>query len=728
VSVRRLNAELAVWRGVWQQLVTFLDRIDEAADMDEPQVKMLAALLPVMGVIERARARATGQGLKPALGVAPRGVGLGAKNAAELAAVADRIPGVEDQEFAAAVLKPDDEGKLPDDPPAQLWGTLTMFAFRDEKHGAVEARVPAYDFGPLSGGLSTFTAVVQAGHFTMKERRRAVEEGEDVQVKWSKLRENRLQTLASAPGEKPKSLSATLSPLSASSARAELEAVGAGAVSARNTCNSDVAILRDAGPALSDAGAPDDLLSALERARDALASQALDYQFVADKLTLPGLNQLTSSVLSDVKTRLARADQPAGFGIAPALVTLDQRASPALDDAVSMRLAYPDGTLRTLRALEWALRWHWAFRERWFEARRRLALRPLYGQVLGVFCDSLRALYAGQSTGAPIAGSRLARDVATRASEVPIEPKLDLSKLRAGQIAVLRGDRPTAVLLLGSEIRPAGGGRPSELLLRTAPLEVSVVAAPKLPGIAGLARQGTPLDAGPVSVSDEELRSGQSAAGAHADGLPLEMVGFGSRLALLLGKSGGSGRPTPPAIPAPYPAINEFALEEPVTVGATRLFLKTVPSAPGVDSRRVMMARPGELLLIRGADAEGNWWQSVIEVARADLLTGAAAREQDQATGTPTPVCCESEASVVVITLRDMSIPHDLVRAVALSRDFVGFGPSSLAAREVLPETLDPETQTIHLVDGGVSKVVLRDPELRAAIHVLDSWLPRGVS
>jgi hypothetical protein len=193
---------------------------------------------------------------------------------------------------------------------------------------------------------------------------------------------------------------------------------------------------------------------------------------------------------------------------------------------------------------------------------------------------------------------------------------------------------------------------------------------------------------------------------------------------LILGRTGGPGRPAPPQLPAPFPSIEHFPIEEPVAVGATRLFLKSVPPpAQSGSARPIMMARPGEILLIRGADTDGNWWQSAIEVARVEALTGAAAREQDDATGTPTPTCCENEAPVIVVTLREMLIPHDLVRNVTISRSFQGFGPSSLAAREMLPETLDPDTATLRVTDGGEQKVVLRDPELQAAIRVLDGWL-----
>lgn len=724
MSTRRLRAELNVWRGVWQQLVTFLDRIDGAADMDEPQVKILSALLPVMGVIERARARATGLGLGAALGCAPRGKGMPARGVGDLTGVENRLPGVEDQEFAAAMLKTNDDGELDDDPSARLWGTVTLFTFRDEKHGDVTAAVPAYDFGALQGGLLDFAAVVEGGHFPIGVREKAVETGEDQQVAWSALRQARVDKLAEAPGEQPESLSETLDPLHLSGGYTEIIDVGEKARGARDACNADKQILAAAEPLITEAGVDAEVIGALAAAKDALAQQAADYQFAIDKLTAPAVYQLTEGVLAQVKTRLARADRPGGVGIAPSLKALDDKAAPAIDDAVATRLAYPDGTLRTLRLMEWALRWQWTFRQHWFATRRRLMLRPLFTRVMAVFCDSLQAVKEGSNTGAPLAGTRLLRDATTQATTLPIEPMRDLTRMLPGQIAIVRGERPSLALLLASEIKPAAPGRPAEQSLHVAPLNVSVATEKGLPGIAGLVKKGTPIDGGSVAISDEELRAGASAAGAHADALPQEVVALGSRLALILGKSGGPGRPAPPQIPAPFAGIASFAVEEPVTVGATRLFLKAVPPAAQSGSAGpVMMARPGELLLIRGADEDNSWWQSVIEVARVDALTGAAARAQDEVTGTPTPVCCESEAPVIVISLREMLIPHDLVRNVTVSRAFQGFGPSSLAAREVLPESLDPDTATAQVSDGGQQKVVLRDPELRAALRILDGWL-----
>jgi hypothetical protein len=724
VSITRLRNELGVWRGVWQQLTTFLDRIDESAEMDVPQVQIISALLPVMGVIERARQRATGIGLAEALTCAPRGVGMPWRTGSVIAAVAERLPGVEDQELAAATLKTNGDGKLDADPPAELWGTMTMFRFRDEKHGEAQAVVPAYDFGPLSGELVELAGVVEAGHFPRSVREKAVKTGKDEQIKWTQLRQKRRDKLAQKPGEKPKSLSAQLDALHLASGYPALIQVGSGARSARDACNADREVLARAEPIVRGAGVADELVTALASARDALTEQGRAYQLAVDKLSAPQVYALSESVLTQVKQALARADRPAGQGIASALETLDRVCGGALDDAVEMRLQYPDGSLRTLRVMEWTLRLQWSFRERWFDNRRRLVLRALYDRALRVFCDSLNALREGRDTGAPLAGVKLARDAATQATTLSITPRQDLSRLAPGQLALVRGERPTLALLLDSELKPGGPGQPTEQILHIAPLHVSVATDRKLPGISGLVKQGTPIDGGRVALTDEELRAGASAAGEQADALPQEVVALGSRLALVLGRPGGLGRPASPPIPAPFPGISSFAVEEPVSVGATRLFLKSVPlPAQSGTSRPVMMARPGELLLIRGADADGHWWQAVIEVARVDLLTGAAARAQDELTGTPTPVCCEQEAPVAVITLRDMNLPHDLVRQVTVSRAFLGFGCASIGARDLLPENLDPETETVRVDDAGVSKVVRRDPELRAALRVLDGWL-----
>ncbi|NOK13067.1 hypothetical protein, partial [Corallococcus exercitus] len=190
-----------------------------------------------------------------------------------------------------------------------------------------------------------------------------------------------------------------------------------------------------------------------------------------------------------------------------------------------------------------------------------------------------------------------------------------------------------------------------------------------------------------------------------------------------LGQGGGALGLVPPAVAAPYPG-QTFKLVPPVEVGATRLFLDGMPSASASGSSKpVQVARPGELLLVRGADDEGTWWQGVAQVDTVDVRTGAAARADDEVTTTPTPLCCGDDEEVVVITLRDLQLPKALVRDVTLRRDFKGFGGPSLATGVMLPIELDPGTANITVQDGGVTKTVLRDPELRAATTVLKSWL-----
>ncbi|HZH03841.1 MAG TPA: hypothetical protein VEY30_08665, partial [Myxococcaceae bacterium] len=399
------------------------------------------------------------------------------------------------------------------------------------------------------------------------------------------------------------------------------------------------------------------------------------------------------------------------------ILALDAAATTSMDEEVDARTTYPDGSLRMLRTLEWSLRFQWAFRRVWMEKRNRMFLKPLLVKVLGLFCESLRRLVAGSITGIPLVGVVLAKQATTQATELSVSPSADLKNIQAGHLAVVHGDRPTVALVLGQ------GTRGLENLLAISPLNVSVEADARLPGISGLVAPGTVVNAGPVSITSEELILGRAAAGAHADGRVQEVVALSSKLSLVLGKAGSALGLTPPSVAAPYESASAWALNAPVDAAATRLFLQQVPSASGSGTGgRIPVARPGELMLIRGADEEGRWWQGVVTVDRVDILKGAEARSEDEVTGTATPPCCGDDDEVMVVTLRSIQLPKGLVREATLRRDFAGFGGPSLATGVVLPKELDTGTASLEVVDNGVTKVVLRDAELRAAHALLKSW------
>ncbi|QAT84711.1 hypothetical protein EJ065_3144 [Corallococcus coralloides] len=714
-AVTRLSMELDGWQAAWKQLEAFLDRMDGVADQDAPHVQTVCALLPVFNVIERARSRAVGVALAPALAAAPRGEGLPAVSVGSLVGSESRLPGVEELEFAVGTIGADGDGKLTG--AALLAGTVTLFAFRDEKHGGeVAVRVPTYDFGPLAAS-GTVEDAIDAGLFTTDQRKDAAESGVAELGTWTGLRTTRRAELQTT--SETVSLSSVLDGLSVSSASSAFDPVASGATARQGECLADRNVLLQAKATLEEQGAAPELTDALQRAADSLQASATDYGAVATALQPPRTVIASVSGLASLKTTLRRADSPGIPGqLSNELTTLDIEAGKGMDEAVASRLAYPDGSLRMLRTLEWSLRFHWVFRQRWFDVRNRAALAPLLTLVLKPFCDSLTRVLAGQSTGIPLVGPvALVKDTLTQATALSVTPTVDLGQVQPGHVAHVGGDRPTLALVLGWEVKGA------EKRLRIAPLNVSIATDAKLPGVAGLVRSGTPVDGSAVSVSSQELMDGHAATGPQADGVVQEIIALGAKLNLILGQGGGALGLVPPAVAAPYPG-QTFKLLPPVEVGATRLFLDGIPLAStSGSSKPVQVARPGELLLVRGADDEGTWWQGVATVDTVDVRTGAAARADDEVTTAPTPLGCGDDEEVVVITLRDLQMPKALVRDVTLRRDFKGFGGPSLATGVMLPIELDSGTANVTVQDGGVTKTVLRDPELRAATTVLKSWL-----
>ncbi|RKH13887.1 hypothetical protein D7X74_21010 [Corallococcus sp. CA047B] len=717
-AVKRLSMELDGWQAAWKQLDAFLDRVDGAAEQDSPYVQTVCALLPVFSVIERARRRAVGIALSPALPSAPGGAGLPGLTTAALVGGEQRLPGVEELEFAVGTIGTNSDGELTK--ASVLAGTVTLFAFRDEKHGGeVAVRVPTYDFGPLlASGI--VDEAIDAGLFST-DQRRAAAEGDAAEMKtWTGLRATRRGELTTTAETVP--LSSVLNGLSTSSLPGAFDPVASGAATCRDECLADRGVLLQAKTTVEEQGADVALTDALQRAADSLQGQATDYGTVATALQPPRTATHSPTALADLQATLRRADSPGLPGqLSIEMTLLDVEAGKGMDDAVAARLAYPDGSLRMLRTLEWSLRFHWVFRQRWFDARNRAVLAPLLRQVLKPFCDSLTRVLAGTSTGIPLVGAvTVVKDTPTQATALSVTPTADLTKVQAGHVAHVGGERPTLALVLGWEVK---GGPPGDMRLRITPLNVSIATDAKLPGVAGLVRSGATVSGSAVSLSTQELLEGQSAAGPQADGIVQETLALGTRLTLLLGQGGNALGLVPPTVPAPYPG-QTFKLLPPVEVGATRLFLDGIPLASTSGSTTpVQVARPGELLLVRGADDEGTWWQGVAQVDTVSVLTGAAARDEDPVTATPTPVCCGDDEEVVVITLRDLQLPKALVRDVTLRRDFKGFGGPSLATGVMLPIELDPGTVNVTVQDGGVTKTVLRDPELRVAAAVLKTWL-----
>jgi hypothetical protein len=731
-----MRSERELWQAVWKQMEAFLDRIDAAAGEDEGYVSTMCALFPVFGVIERARKRSLGYRLADALPAAPRGAGVALTLDLDSR---ERIPGVEDCEFAVSNIGINGDGEIDDDPVAVLWRTTTISTFRDEKHGAdVALRAPAYEFGPLSttavpgfGSAARLVPGVIDGGFFPRDAREGATSGDSPPgdadtwfTSWEAVRSARLVAAAlkaSPPGPDSGPLA---SQLGSAPTAAQLVALAGSARSRAAACRSDKAVLDGAVPALDQAGAAD-ASAAVSAASAALAAQAGAYELAAARM---GDGVLTFQERVEVLTLLAQGDgSPSASGLPAALAQLDRDATAAMNEAVENRIGYPDGPLRQLRLLELTLRFFWDQRRTWMRWRHRVVLSVLHRAYMGVFTASLGQVLAGKASGLPVpAGTTVGKDCLTGATEIGIAPPsgagatIDTSEVRAGQIAVIGGDRPAcapvvAVLFDGKKTPPQRFKVPA--------MPVSVAADPPgLPGVAGMIQKGAPLGAFlPRLFTADEILRGRSSSGANRDALVQNLIAHRSRLALVLGESGGADRPAPPAMARPYAGIARFALEGTIEPTATRLFLSAVPAASASGNGEALgVARPGEVMLLRGRDADGAWWQTALEVEKSELVPASQARADEETGATAVPACFCGDDPIMVVYLRSMVIPSALEGAV-LHRDFAGFGARSLMTGVMLPVDLDGQTASAS--ENG--QTVRRDPELRAAVKLFDDWLPR---
>ena len=149
------------------------------------------------------------------------------------------------------------------------------------------------------------------------------------------------------------------------------------------------------------------------------------------------------------------------------------------------------------------------------------------------------------------------------------------------------------------------------------------------------------------------------------------------------------------------------------------------------------VARKGELLLVRGRDADGVLWQGVVEVESAYRTTGAmVARMEgsgiqrlstdvhdlvvDEADGaSPVHRCvpCGKDEDVVVLVFSQVWLDRELVSELSFRRDFAGFDAPSLAAGVPLPPRV-----IMQLTEGSVDTGLRRDAEFACAHRLLEDW------
>lgn len=756
---RRLSAERDLWRGVWQHVDTFLDRISSAQDNDKTHAAAMCALFPVFAVIERARQRSVGYSLDPALPAVPGGEGLSV-GLATIQKGSGRIPGVEECEYACApyAVKTDDDGKteIEDPPKILMQRSVKLAKFRDIKHGEVTLRTPTYEFGFLTlGGPAVAIEVGDKGMFPRDAREEAMNgdakdgNGDPVPanfVSWKSLRSQRL-TARSAPdkdGKAPLRLSAQLMALSYPMKQTELNDIASKASAYAAYTHADIATLDGAKQKLIDAGVGDDVTGAILTATQAMAQQETAFGQAAAAIAHHGIPSYAT--LTQWKHLLEVAEGTIALsGLPTALDTLDGAAAQAMNDAVENRIGYPDGPLRQLRMLQWTLRFFWDHRRGWMNWRHKLVLSRLHREYLENFTRSLERvlkgqgsgiIYPGNSTGAagvPLPGNtKVGKQILVGATEIPLSNLPDLTLLQAGRIAVIAGDRPTAAPVIDSLI---DGKKLPPVRFKIPKLAVSVETGAGLPGTPGLIATGTPIQDHYRKIDDDELYRGAHRPGLPGDGRPSRaadgiihaLIAHRSQLALVVGNSGGDDRPSAPAMARPYPGVAKFELEGTVAPSDNRLFLKALPQrASSGTGEQLLLAAPGEFLLLYGKDQDHQGWQTAIEVDRCVIVTGSEARRDDGSGATPVPACCADDELVMVIYLRQMYLPSEVTElsSAFLHRSFAGFGARSLMTRVMLPVDLDPSTSSSVTV-GGATISPRRDPELEVAWRVFDEWIPK---
>jgi hypothetical protein len=730
-SGRRLSAERDLWQAVWKQMETFLDRIDSARSEDEPHATTMCALLPVFGVIEGARERSSGYRIGAALSSVPGGANDNGTPIASVSATQltskGRIPGSEDCEFAVAgYAVPTDDSDMPDDPPALMTRSIALDRFRDAKQGDVTLRTPTYEFGDLGGVPMIVIEIGDGGLFPRDEREKAMNGDEFHFTSWKSLRDARVakaRTSSSSARSLSAALAEKLKPENYPPPRVDLIGIGGSARASAQRCRGDRDVLEGARAELSDAGVSDDVIGAMAAAGATMHQQSVDFDWVADQLSSPTVETLDYSELLAVKARLAAAEgAPGASGLPLSIEQLDAAAAKAMNEAIEQRIGYPDGPLRQLRMLQWTLRFFWEHRKRWMAWRHGLVLGPLYSEYMGTFTRSLELVLAGQRSGLPLPDdSILGRDARVGATEIALAGVPDLSTLRAGQMVLVRGGRPTAAPVVDTLF---DGKKLPPLRLKVPPLAVSVETGKDLPGVPGLVTVETPLRDHYRRLDDDELRRGTNREGRAADGIVQALVAHRSRLALVLGDAGGGGRPAPPAVARPYAGIARFDLEGTVAPGANQLLLKSLPpSSASGNGQLLPIARPGEMLLLYGLDEEGEAWQTALEVDRVRVTTAAEARADEEAGATPPPPCCADDEQVMIVHVRNMQVPYELHGAF-LHRSFAGFAAPSLFTGIMLPEGLDPDTPSGVQVGASLLRPH-RDPELAAAVRVFDEWMPK---
>jgi hypothetical protein len=757
----RLRDEMSLWRMAWQHIETFIDRIDETRQKDQIHAAATQALIQAAAALEYERKLRDGTGLDQPLEIAldPSDVAgvLLAGNAT------NRLPGAYDLDIAVAMMlaKPSADGKsLMPLQFATVCAQTTLFERFDEEGVLETLTLPSYDFA-WGADVNVDISDPHSNLFSYPIRIQAVAvqggppvAGTSAPYAWSAFRDLRALNLDTTD-----SVSAKLTVLQTGGAASSAD-VSRALRNLAAACTAGSNALTAAAPSIAGASitlSDKDLTGA---AADML-TRGQSYSAAADALDSAGSTSDLSNeigralaLVSGTPVSTSGQSTAALYSLTGTSMIASGKIDGALDDAVEARIAYPDGTLRMLRTMEWALVRMWPVRVAWFAARRKRYLCPLLvDRFLETFLASLASIVQGAPPAASLpsgVGIDPDRPAALGSNYVQLAPRAGqpwgLGGLvdAQGQVAWVEGPRRALLVILGDG-SPKIGAAPQRLQIT--PLRVSTAKTPPPPGSTastklprdtpGMLASGT-IEAGPVPVSHDDLKTGTVAGRPQDEGLPQAVVALWSRLCLLFGTEKVEVRLTAnaPASGAPghVPSFLPLKTRLPIGLGAaadpgspalsphdTKIVI-TVDALvkAGLDPDAVpapVIARPGELLLVQGTDANGYTWQGVVEVTSIVRTTPDHIGDNPLVPTLGTQVCCNQPGTVIVMQVLDVAIPAPLVTAF-LHRSFQGFGAPSLATGVLLPNAIDPAE-----IDPASQSNVDRGPELTAACNVLSSWM-----
>ncbi|OKI51406.1 hypothetical protein [Micromonospora sp. CB01531] len=586
---RALLDELRLWKTVWQQVETFLDQIDGAAQKDDTHRRRMEGLLRAARAVEHERARddasrALGDPVITALPANVYVVSTGrteeVENAWDDAVRRWRLPGADEVELAVGLLHVTDEGKIPDDETVALMRPVAVIQ-QVTPVGAIETlRLPSYPGPPgatiaeslLPGfGPSVKDSGGRISLFSREDRLKATrgESGDASPVRsWSTLcrvrrAADRTQTSdedqvklstsgTGAPWGGPDTallqvqtlaLAVAATPAGAPVPAAAASQLHAAVTAARAAVGSDSEDLVAAAQMVEDDGVSDPVLADLiARAGSVAATRLTAMSTIGEAAE----HLLSAPLAADPRVRLRDAANALQGQALPEelcrepveglVLPVGSPLAPELDRVIAARVEYPDGTLRALRTLENGFVATWPAYRRWFILRYRAVLSPALASFRGSFLAGLSALVRGGFTGLDTAGLTIgAAGVAVGADQVDLEQPAGLvpalaSALEAGQLGMVGGDRPAPVVILGV------AGRLGQASLHISPLRLSTASPADAPGPAGTLQAGTPIDRFvPRAATARELRRGRSDDGPGHDAPAREALALYGRLGLVFG-------------------------------------------------------------------------------------------------------------------------------------------------------------------------------------------------